>query len=85
MLGAGGVVLRQSRHWPPTRTRTARHVRQMPIAGLLCFMCIRADLKLARTGLRVRHFRHAREAKPAQGPAGLGDESLSFGARPPAE
>jgi hypothetical protein len=40
---------------------------------------------LTRCTLRVRHFWDASEAKPAQCSAGLGNESLSFGARPPAE
>jgi hypothetical protein len=39
------LVLRQSRHTPPTSTRTARHVRQIPICGLLYFMlCLRSWL-----------------------------------------
>jgi hypothetical protein len=36
----GGVLSRQSRHTPPTSTRTLRHVRQIPICGLLRCMLV---------------------------------------------
>src|SRR5215470_16633094 len=36
--GGAPLVSRQSRHRPPTRTRTLRHTRQMPICGLVRFI-----------------------------------------------
>jgi hypothetical protein len=60
--GEAGSLSRQSRHSPPTRTRTARHMRQMPIWGLLRFMRGRpAKLSAPRAAI----LRHARE--PAEG------------------